>query len=142
MYKYYMDFSRIAVIGLGFVGGAIVESLSMKGLKVKGYDKFKDGFSGGYYYKSLVSKVNSKCRDIIEEIFTKLNYKREDGTVGEKTSNDKLDSYYEILNEIDPNLPPWHNRFTKAAPGSNVVSGPLTLIIVPEVELFIDALAR
>lgn len=43
-----MDFSRIAVIGLGFVGGAIVESLSMKGLKVKGYDKFKDGGIGTF----------------------------------------------------------------------------------------------
>ena len=40
------------------------------------------------------------------------------------------------------NVPPRLSLWARAAPGSNVMSGPLTLIIVPEVELFIDARAR
>ena len=68
------------------------------------YDKFKNGFSGGYDYKSLVSKVTSKCKDVIEERFKKLKYKGENVKIREKASNKELDSYYDILSNIDPNF--------------------------------------
>ena len=35
----------ISIIGLGFVGGSMLKSFSMKGFKVKGYDKFKESDS-------------------------------------------------------------------------------------------------
>lgn len=33
---------KISIIGLGFVGGSMYKSFTMKGAKVKGYDKYKD----------------------------------------------------------------------------------------------------
>jgi nucleotide sugar dehydrogenase len=39
---------KIGVIGVGFVGNAITESLKMKGLVAVGYDKFKDGGIGSF----------------------------------------------------------------------------------------------
>ena len=39
-------FKIFSVIGLGVVGGAIYETLSEKGLRVYGYDKFKNGGIG------------------------------------------------------------------------------------------------
>jgi UDPglucose 6-dehydrogenase len=39
---------KIGVIGCGFVGGAIIESLKMKGLEVGKYDKYKNGGIGSF----------------------------------------------------------------------------------------------
>ena len=39
---------KIGVIGCGFVGGAIAESLDVKGLNVDQYDKFKNGGIGTF----------------------------------------------------------------------------------------------
>ena len=38
--------STIGIIGLGFVGGAILESFQLKDIVVEGYDKFKNGGIG------------------------------------------------------------------------------------------------
>ena len=37
-----MTYNNVSIIGVGFVGGAMVKSFKMKGLNVKAYDKFKD----------------------------------------------------------------------------------------------------
>ena len=43
---------KVAIIGLGFVGGSMYKSFSLKGLKKNidlfGYDKFKDGGIGNF----------------------------------------------------------------------------------------------
>ena len=35
--------AEVAIIGLGFVGGAMFKSFTEKGVNVYGYDKYKDG---------------------------------------------------------------------------------------------------
>jgi UDPglucose 6-dehydrogenase len=46
--KYHIVYNimKIGIIGLGFVGGAIYKSFSMKGVNIVGYDKHKDGGIG------------------------------------------------------------------------------------------------
>jgi len=38
--------AEVAIIGLGFVGGAMFKSFTEKGVNVYGYDKYKDGGIG------------------------------------------------------------------------------------------------
>ena len=38
----------IGIIGLGFVGGAILKSFRLKNIEVEGYDKFKNGGIGSF----------------------------------------------------------------------------------------------
>ena len=40
--------STIGIIGLGFVGGAILKSFQIKGINVEGYDKYKNGGIGNF----------------------------------------------------------------------------------------------
>ena len=51
---------NIGVIGCGFVGGAISESLKMKGLDVTIYDKYKDG-GIGTFEKVIVNDILFLC---------------------------------------------------------------------------------
>ena len=37
--------TKIGIIGLGFVGGAILKSFKIKNIRVVGYDKFEDGYT-------------------------------------------------------------------------------------------------
>ena len=80
----------IAIIGLGFVGGAIFKSFKEKGVKVIGYDKYKNGGIGSFQ-ATLSSEMVILClptlfnettkqynKDAIHEICRKLedaNYK-------------------------------------------------------------------
>ncbi len=80
----------IAIIGLGFVGGAIFKSFKAKGIKVIGYDKYKNGGIGSFQ-ATLSSEMVILClptlfnettkhynKDAIHEICSKLedaNYK-------------------------------------------------------------------
>jgi len=41
-----MSYKKIGIIGLGFVGGAILESFKLKNIDVIGYDKYKNGGIG------------------------------------------------------------------------------------------------
>ena len=40
--------AEVAIIGLGFVGGAILKSLKKKGVTVIGYDKYKNDGIGKF----------------------------------------------------------------------------------------------
>ena len=44
----------VGIIGLGFVGGAIFKSFSLKNIDVEGYDKFKNGGVGSF--KNMLNK--------------------------------------------------------------------------------------
>ena len=40
--------AEVAIVGLGFVGGAMFKSFTEKGVNVYGYDKYKDGGIGTF----------------------------------------------------------------------------------------------
>ena len=46
--------STVGIIGLGFVGSAILKSFKLKGIIVEGYDKFKNGGIGDF--KNMINK--------------------------------------------------------------------------------------
>ena len=88
-----MNLQKVSIIGLGFVGGSMYKSFSVKGVKENknlfGYDKFKDGGIGKFedslkcdiLFLALPTKYNNKLgqydkRPIIEtcELLTENNY--------------------------------------------------------------------
>ena len=50
----------IGIIGLGFVGGAILKSFKEKNINVFGYDKYKEG-GIGTFKETLSSKMVFLC---------------------------------------------------------------------------------
>ena len=83
----------VGIIGLGFVGGAILKSFSLKNIDVEGYDKFKNGGVGSF--KNMLNKKilflclptlfdkskNSYNKDSINEICEKLNNNKFTGII-------------------------------------------------------------
>ena len=80
-----MSYKNIGIIGLGFVGGAMLESFKLKNIDVIGYDKYKKG--GIRYINDIL------CCDIVFLCLPTL--------YSEETQTYDKSAIYEVCNELD-----------------------------------------
>ena len=111
------DNISVGVIGLGFVGGAMLKSFLLKDSDVDGYDKYKDGGIGSF--ESMLTKDilflalptlfdekrNAYNQDAIYEVCRKLTENNYSGIIVIKStvepeSTNKLSSMFSSLNFI------------------------------------------
>lgn len=108
---------RIAIIGLGFVGDAMIHSFIKRKVNVYGYDKYKDG-GIGTYEKTLDSDIlflalptcysyqdKSYDKTAIEEVLNNLNRDNYDGIIALKSTvepgtTELLSKKYDKLNLV------------------------------------------
>ena len=116
--------NTIGIIGIGFVGGAIYKSFKEKGIKVLGYDKFKDMDS---FDDCLLSDILFLClptqfdettncydKSIIVDVLTDLNNNKYSGLVVIKSTVEPTTTDY--LQSQFPELKLFHNpEFLSAA---------------------------
>ena len=80
-----MSYKNIGVIGLGFVGGAILESFKLKNIDVIGYDKYKKG--------GLEYLIDILCCEIVFLCLPTL--------FSDETQTYDKTAIYEVCNDLD-----------------------------------------